>query len=82
MDLVVVLVLPDQSRLQTGHLVLLPVDQDLSGQEAGCTVTPSILHLIKIQDVVLHLLTIKDGVLHNIVYKWKCSILIRVLDRL
>ena len=29
-DLVVVLVLPDQSRLQTGHLVLLPVDQDLS----------------------------------------------------
>lgn len=28
-DLVVILILPDQGGLQTGHLILLPVNQDL-----------------------------------------------------
>lgn len=32
-DLVIVFVLTDQSRLQTGHLVLLPVDQNLQTQK-------------------------------------------------
>lgn len=29
-NLVIILILPDQRSLQTGHLILLPVDQDLS----------------------------------------------------
>lgn len=38
-DLVVVLVLADQSRFQTGHLVLLAVDQNLKTQEQNMSVS-------------------------------------------